>query len=125
MDATSAWRSLGQEEIPARLRAATIFVLPSFAEGVPVVAMEAMAVGTPVVTTRIAGIPELIEDGVSGLLVTPGRLDELVGAIERLLDDDALRGGIVAAARRQVAQHFDSGIEAQKLVSLFSEQVRG
>jgi colanic acid/amylovoran biosynthesis glycosyltransferase len=117
--------ALGQEEIPARLRAATIFVLPSFAEGVPVVAMEAMAVGTPVVTTRIAGIPELIEDGVSGLLVTPGRLDELVGAIERLLDDDALRGGIVAAARRQVAQHFDSGIEAQKLVSLFSEQVRG
>ena len=59
------------------LRSATIFCLPSFAEGVPVVLMEAMAMDVPVISTRIAGIPELIEDGVGGLLVAPGRADRL------------------------------------------------
>jgi glycosyltransferase involved in cell wall biosynthesis len=63
--------AVGQDEVPARLRGATAFLLPSFAEGVPVVAMEAMALGVPVITSRVAGIPELIEDGVSGLLTTP------------------------------------------------------
>lgn len=65
--------AVGQDEILDHYRAASLFCLPSFAEGLPVVLMEAMAVGLPVVTTRIMGVPELVEDGVSGRLVAPGR----------------------------------------------------
>ena len=63
----------------ARLAAADVFCLPSFAEGVPVVLMEAMAAGLPVVATQIMGIPELVRDGESGLLVPPGRPEPLRG----------------------------------------------
>src|SRR5665811_1561504 len=62
---------LGDEEIIRELQAADLFVLPSFVEGIPVSAMEAMAIGVPVIATNIAGTSELIEDGKSGLLVRP------------------------------------------------------
>ncbi|MEW9265910.1 glycosyltransferase [Kineococcus endophyticus] len=68
---------LGNEELPDQYAWADVFCLPSFAEGVPVVLMEAMATGLPVVTTAIAGIPELVRDGVTGRLVPPGRVDQL------------------------------------------------
>ena len=64
--------ALGQDELPAIYERANIFCLASFAEGVPVVLMEAMAHGIPVVSTRIMGIPELVADGETGLLVAPG-----------------------------------------------------
>ena len=63
----------------------------------------------PVVATRIAGIPELIEDGASGLLVTPARGDELADAIGRLVDDPALRARLGAAGRRAVLEGYDVG----------------
>ena len=114
------WGALGQEQLRTRLQAATVFVLPSFAEGVPVVLMEAMAMGVPVVTTRIAGIPELIEDQVSGLLVTPGRVDQLADAVERLLTDGELRDAVTSSAYEAVREQFDSPAEAEKLAVLFS-----
>jgi colanic acid/amylovoran biosynthesis glycosyltransferase len=114
------WGALGQEQLRTRLQAATVFVLPSFAEGVPVVLMEAMAMGVPVVTTRIAGIPELIDDGVSGLLVTPGRVDELADAVERMLTDGDLRDAVTSSAYKVVREQFDSPAEAEKLAVLFS-----
>lgn len=114
--------AVGQDVLPDHLRRATVFVLPSFAEGVPVSAMEAMALGVPVVASRIAGIPELIDDGVSGLLATPGRIDELVQATERLLRDPALRGRIAAAGRETVAKAFDVTTESCKLAALFPGQ---
>ena len=75
---------MGQDDIASYYRDADVFCLPSFAEGLPVVLMEAMATGRPVVATRITGIPELVEDGVSGFLVAPGSVEQLVGALERL-----------------------------------------
>jgi glycosyltransferase involved in cell wall biosynthesis len=66
-----------QDEVAAILATADAFVLPSFAEGVPVVLMEALAANLPVIATRITGVPELVEDGVSGLLVSPGDADAL------------------------------------------------
>jgi len=101
--------ALGQDEIRAAYARADVFCLPSFAEGVPVVLMEAMAMAVPVVATRIAGIPELIEDGASGLLVTPARSDELADAIGRLVDDPALRARLGAAGRRAVVEGYDIG----------------
>jgi colanic acid/amylovoran biosynthesis glycosyltransferase len=78
---------LGQDELPDEYAAADVLVLPSAAEGLPVVLMEAMACGVPVVTTRITGIPELVEDGVSGILVTPGRADLVADALVRVRKD--------------------------------------
>jgi colanic acid/amylovoran biosynthesis glycosyltransferase len=84
--------------------------------------MEAMAVGTPVVTSRVSGIPELVEDGVSGLLTTPSRIDELVAALERLLRDPELRARLAAAGRVKVAAEFDVNDQARRLVRLFPGQ---
>lgn len=103
---------LGQGEVAAELAGSDIFVLPSFAEGVPVVLMEAMATGLPVVTTRIAGIPELVEDGVSGLVVPPGDAAGLAGALATLLADPALRDRMGAAGRAHVVAEHDIAKEA-------------
>jgi len=99
--------ALNQEEVARWYARADAFALPSFAEGIPVVLMEAMASGVPCVTTRITGIPELIRDGRDGLLVTPSDSEELAEAIERLMDDPDLRGRLAAAGRDRVCEHYD------------------
>jgi colanic acid/amylovoran biosynthesis glycosyltransferase len=99
---------------------ARALVLPSFAEGLPVVIMEAMAVGRPVITTRIAGIPELVREGVDGWLVPPGDIVQLKQAMleclqaspERLLD-------MGRAANARVRERHDVDVEAAKLKALF------
>ena len=103
--------ALGQDEIRDAYARADVFCLPSFAEGVPVVLMEAMAMEVPVVATRIAGIPELIEDGASGLLVTPARADELADALGRLVDDPRAAG----AARRRGPPGGPRGLRPRSL----------
>ena len=79
--------ALGSSAINDQLTRATVFCLPSFAEGLPVSLMEAMAAGVPVVTTYISGIPELVVDGVTGMVVPAGRGDCVADAVERLLVD--------------------------------------
>ena len=111
---------LSQTEVAALLAYADCLVLPSFAEGVPVVLMEAMAARVPVVTTRIAGVPELVEDGVSGLLVPPGDVHALQAAIERLLYDKHLCRDVGEAGRLRVEVEFASDHEAAWLAALFA-----
>ena len=101
---------LGAGDVLAHLRAADIFCLPSFDEGLPVAIMEAMAVGCPVVATRIAGIPELISDGTSGLLVEPGDSSGLAEALHTLLVDDAARSAMIAAGVAAVTRHQDRSV---------------
>lgn len=112
--------AVGQDEIPRHYAEADVFCLPSFAEGVPTVLMEAMLSETPVVSTRIAGVAELVDDGRSGLLVAPGRADLLVDAIERLLVDPDLRGRLGVAGRSKVEAEFDAARSAQRLAGLFA-----
>jgi len=108
------------------LYAASIFALPSVVttsgdrDGIPVSLMEAMAAGTPVVSTRVSGIPELIEDGREGLLVPERDALALAAALERLLDEPALGPRLALAARARVEREFDSVREAQKLMKLFA-----
>lgn len=111
--------SVSQDEIRDHYAAADAFCLPSFAEGVPVVLMEAMAMGLPVVATRIAGIPELVEDGRSGLLVTPGRVDELARALEWLAADPQPRFELGQAGREAVVRHYDLERNARELLAAF------
>lgn len=84
-------------------------------EGIPVVLMEAMACGLPVVASRLSGIPELVEDGTSGLLVPPRDPVALADAIERLADDGDLRRRLGAAARATVLAEFDAALNARQL----------
>ncbi|MFA6243776.1 MAG: glycosyltransferase family 4 protein [Candidatus Hydrogenedentales bacterium] len=112
---------VSQERIRELLAQSDIFVMASFAEGVPVVLMEAMATGLPVVTTHIAGIPELVEDGVSGYLVPPGDCASLGARVESLLSDAALRTCFGSAGRAKVEAEFDSAKNAQALMELFAD----
>jgi glycosyltransferase involved in cell wall biosynthesis len=84
----------------------TLFVLPSRAEGVPRVLIEAMAARKPVVSTRVHGIPYLVEDGVHGLLVEPDDVEGLASRMERLLDDPELAGRLADAGHRRIFSKF-------------------
>lgn len=111
-----------QDEVANALGAADVFVLPSFAEGVPVVLMEAMAAGLPVIATTVGGVGELVTHGESGLLVPPGDWRALANALCNLLADPERRAdmGVVGAAK--VAAEFESMAEAHKLVALLTEK---
>lgn len=109
-----------QAAVAGILEGVDMLVLPSFAEGVPVVLMEAMATRRPVIATRVAGIPELVEDGVSGILVPPGNVAALIAAIEQLLSSATLAAGMGGAGRAKVEMAFSVGEEAKKLHSLLS-----
>jgi colanic acid/amylovoran biosynthesis glycosyltransferase len=113
--------AVGQDEIRRHYAEADAFCLPSFAEGVPVVLMEAMAMALPVVATRIAGIPELIDDGESGLLVAPARSDELADALARLAGSPELRAQLGRAGRRAVTDGYDADRWARALAELLGE----
>ncbi len=98
-------------------------VLPSFAEGLPVVIMEALALGRPVISTWVAGIPELVEPGVTGWLVPPGSSEALAKAIGELFDtplEKLEQMGRQGAER--VTQRHNAGIESGKLVDLIRQK---
>ncbi len=110
---------LNQDEVQARYGQADAFVLPSFAEGAPVTLMEAMASGLPCVTTRITGIPEVIRDGVDGLLVTPSDALELADTLISLMGDPELCRELGEAGRRRVESEYELRHNVRRLGSLF------
>jgi len=115
------WKN--QDEVRNLYRNADIFALASSSEGVPVVLMEAMAMQIPCVATRITGIPELIRDGIDGLLVTPSDMGELADAIRRLLDDPALRRRLAEAGRRRVQEKYQLASNLARLSEIFRRRL--
>ena len=111
--------ALGQDKVRDAYRKADIFVLPSFAEGVPVVLMEAMAMEIPVLSTRITGIPELIEHGECGLLATPGDVHDLVLQLRCLLEDRSLGHRLGKSGRKKVAAMYNQHENNKGLAKLF------
>lgn len=109
-----------QEAVAELLQEADIFVLPSFAEGVPVVIMEAMASRLPVIASRVAGVPELVDDGKSGFLVPPGDLETLIMRLEALLSDPALRVRMGECGRATVEAEYNVDREAAWIAALFA-----
>ncbi|HLH45686.1 MAG TPA: glycosyltransferase family 4 protein, partial [Acidimicrobiales bacterium] len=116
--------AVGQDELPALYREADVFCLPSFTESLPVVLMEAMASGLPVVATRVAAIPELVRDGESGLLVAPGRTDLLAGALRRLIAEPAVRAAMGCAGRAAVEAGFDADACGRRAAAELAEVAR-
>jgi colanic acid/amylovoran biosynthesis glycosyltransferase len=117
--------ALPHAEVAAHLRVADVFALASELAGrrrdvIANVVVEAMAVGLPVVVSRIPGVEELVDDGVTGYLVRPNRAGDLAAAIRKLVDhpEDARRFGL--AARRRVLRDFDSGCNVRRLARLLA-----
>ncbi|MCP5080598.1 MAG: glycosyltransferase family 4 protein [Alphaproteobacteria bacterium] len=111
-----------QDDVAAALSSSDIFVLPSFAEGVPVVLMEAMATGLPVIATAVGGVGELVRDGESGLILPPGDVAALAAALKKLLADPAQCHEMGKVGAKTVAAGFDSQTEAGKLAALLMRE---
>jgi glycosyltransferase involved in cell wall biosynthesis len=111
--------AIGQDEIRDFYRAADIFCMSSFAEGLPVVLMEAMAMELAVVSTQIMGIPELVEHEANGLLLLPADPAGLADALERLVTDRDLRHELARRGREKVVRDFDSASSARQLAELY------
>ena len=115
--------SVNQEKIRAFYARADVFALPSFAEGIPVVLMEAMAMEIPCVSTHIHGIPELIRHGVDGLLVAPSDVDGLCQAFRTLMDEPHLRQSLGRAGRARVQAEYDLPRSVDRLAAIFHHRL--
>jgi glycosyltransferase involved in cell wall biosynthesis len=110
-----------RDDVPALLAATNMLVLPSHHEGMPMIILEAMANGRPVVATCVGGIPELIEDRVSGLLVPPGDVESLANAIARVLEDTQFAVDIAANARARATESFSAEPAAERVLALYAD----
>jgi glycosyltransferase involved in cell wall biosynthesis len=110
---------LTHAEIRTRLSEADVFVLPSFAEGIPVALMEAMAIQLACVSTWSSGIPELITHDVDGLLVQPGSVEQLTAALEAVLTQPQLRSRLGLAARQRVLSAYEQSVNLDHTAELF------
>jgi colanic acid/amylovoran biosynthesis glycosyltransferase len=118
-DAVELTGAVGQDRIRELYAQADVFCLPSFREGLPFVLIEALSMELGVVATRIMGIPELVSDGEAGLLVTPGRVDELAGALAELARDPDHRRRLGAAGRATVERDYALSRLASEMRELF------
>jgi glycosyltransferase involved in cell wall biosynthesis len=117
------WQTNAQ--VRDHLRSSRALIMPSFAENLPVAMMEALAMGRPVLGTYIAGVPELVENGVNGWLVPAGNVDSIADAVIRILNaptDELTRMGQAGAER--VHSMHNARIEAAKLVDLFTHAIK-
>lgn len=113
---------LGEQDTLGEIARSDILVLSSFMEGLPVVLMEAMGVGTTVIASRVAGIPELVQDGETGVLFTPTDWDELAGCIRSVAQNTELRERLAINGRSRVAMEFDIRTSAKQLLQLFTTE---
>lgn len=102
-----------------------LFVLSSLREGLPNVVLEAMAMGVPVVATRVAGVPRLIRDGETGLLCRPGQVDELAGAMRRALADEPLSRRLGRAGRTVIENEFSFRKRMATIRSIYDRLLEG
>jgi len=113
--------AIPRSELLSRLRRATLVALPSFMESCPYSLIEAMAFEKPVVATAIPGTADMVEDGVSALLVPPGDVKALAEAIDRLLGDEALRRRLGRTARAVAQERFSSTRMCAQTLQYFEE----
>jgi len=111
--------AIGQDEVPGYYDRADIFAIASFAEGVPVVLMEAMAKEIPSISTRITGIPELIDNGINGLLTAPSDTTDLADKLQLLIENTSLRTTLGKKGRQQVLEKYDLNENCKIMADFF------
>jgi glycosyltransferase involved in cell wall biosynthesis len=110
-----------RSDVPDLLRALDVFVLPSYSEGLSLALLEAMAGGLPVIATAVGGTPEVVSDGVTGLLIPPQDAGALTAALQRLLADPALAARLGANARREVQEKFSLERLGREINEIYGE----
>ena len=115
---------LPYEKVAWVMKISDVLVLPSQAEGLPNVVMEAMACGVPVVASNVGGIPEVVVDGVTGLSVPCRDSEALTRALTRMIDDQRLRKTCITNARRLILNHFDVKRNVSILVRCLEDTIR-
>jgi glycosyltransferase involved in cell wall biosynthesis len=113
-----------QNDVRPVLEAGDVFVLPSLWEAMPYALLEAMAMGVPVVGTTVAGVPDVIEGGRSGLLVPPQDVSSLRDAIQALLTDRALREEMGREARLRIENSFSERQMLRSTLQVYREMLR-
>ncbi len=109
-----------RKDVPDLLAAIDLLILTSISESSPNAILEAMAIGRPVVATRVGGIPELVQDGQTGILVTPRKAEEVAERVIMLLKNPALRREMGEAARRRVENEYTVEQVMRRLDGIYS-----
>ncbi len=112
-----------REDTDELLKALDIFVLPSLNEGIPMALLEAMAASRAVVASRVGGIPEIVEDGVEGILVEPMDVNQLAESCGRLIESPETAMKMGEQARKRVVQEFSATAMADRVAGLYKELV--
>jgi glycosyltransferase involved in cell wall biosynthesis len=116
---------VGPETKMQLLSTASCFVLPSYHEGLPLAMLEAMTCGVPVVATAVGGIPEVVTDEVSALLVPPRDSHALARALARVLTDPDLAARLSDGGRRRALESYSAAVIAQRVDAIYSELLEG
>ncbi len=115
-----------QSDVPREMERMDLFVLPSlFGEGLPMVVLEAMAAGVPVVAARVEGVPEAIRDGVDGLLVPPGSAEDLARAVARVVRGEVDWAAWRSSASARQAEHFSDRSMAAGIAKVYDRVLAG
>lgn len=112
------------KEVAYYMKLSDLLVLPTWAEGLPNVVMESMALGLPVVASNVGGIPEIIKDGINGLLVQAKNSSELTSAIMRMMNDVELRKQCIANARNLIFEKFDVKKNVNQLYEILENMLK-
>lgn len=119
-DVVTLLGAISEEQVRRGLEGSHVFALGSLHEALGVAIMEAMAMGLPVVVTKVGGVPELVEDGVDGILVEPRNPQDLADGLERVVQNPGFAVGLTASARRKVETSFQSDQSARVLAQRVS-----
>jgi glycosyltransferase involved in cell wall biosynthesis len=114
-----------RSDVPALLAEASCLLLASDYEGCPLTVLEAMAAGVPVVATRVGGVPELVDEGETGLLAPAGDADGIAAALEQVLSDAVLARRLGSAGRERARREYSRARMAAETVAVYDELLRG
>lgn len=116
--------TLGRVELREEFRDASLLVLPSLEDNCPMVVLEAMASGVPVIAPNVGGVPDLIRDGENGLLIDPASSDSMRSAVKRLLGDRKFATELAVQARKDAEEKYHPRVIAMEHVKIYEEVVR-